>query len=185
MSRFILGITGASGGIYAVRLAMHLKSLGHTVFAIPTHTADKVLDYEKQSHVFSYCEGVWSVDDFFAECASGSSSFAGMAIVPCSMGTLGRIANGLADNLLTRSADVVLKERRPLVVVPREMPYNMIHLENMLQLTRAGAIIIPASPHFYNLPDTMDALLDTVVAKVLTHLGVSHTLSPDWGAPRV
>lgn len=184
MSRFILGITGASGSIYATRLAMHLKKLGHEVWAIPTETARKVLDYEKQSEVFSYCDGISDVNDFFAECASGSSSFAGMAVVPCSMGTLGKMANGIADNLLSRSADVCLKERRSLVIVPREMPYNAIHLENMLRLTHAGAIVIPACPHFYNHPESIECLVDTVVAKILSHLGVSHSLSPDWSSTR-
>ena len=183
MSRIILGITGASGGIYATRLAMHLKKLGHEVWAIPTETARKVLDYEKQTDVFSYCDGIWDVNDFFAECASGSSSFVGMAVVPCSMGTLGKMANGIADNLLSRSADVCLKERRPLVIVPREMPYHAIHLENMLRLTHAGAIVIPACPHFYNHPESIECLVDTVVAKVLSHLGISHSLSPTWGTP--
>ena len=96
-----------------------------------------------------------------------------LAVVPCSMGTLGRIASGTSDNLLVRSADVCLKERRPLVIVPREMPYNLIHLENMERVTRAGAVVIPASPQFYSKPSTMEELVDTVVAKILKHLGAA------------
>lgn len=183
MSRFIIGITGASGGIYAKRLAMHLKNLGHYVVAIPTDTAREVLQYECQMDVFDFCDEVMNVNDFFAECASGSASFAGMAVVPCSMGTLGRIAAGTSDNLLVRSADVCLKERRRLVIVPREMPYNLIHLENMERVTRAGAVVIPASPQFYSKPASIEELVDTVVAKILTHLGVEHQIVPSWEKP--
>ena len=93
-----------------------------------------------------------------------------MAVVPCSMGTLGRIAAGTSDNLLIRAADVCLKERRPLIVVPRETPYNMIHLDNMMRLTRMGGVVIPASPHFYDRPKTIEEAVDTVVAKILMHL---------------
>lgn len=172
MSRFVLGITGASGAIYATRTAMYLKRFGHCVTLIVTHPGKQVLEYEGQSSVFDFCDEVCNVDDFFAPCASGSSDVAGMAVVPCSMGTLGRIAAGTSDNLLVRAADVCLKERRALVIVPREMPYNLIHLENMERVTRAGAIVISASPQFYSKPSTIDALVDTVVVKILKHLGL-------------
>lgn len=99
-----------------------------------------------------------------------------MAVVPCSMGTLGRIAAGTSDNLLVRAADVCLKERRPLVIVPREMPYNLIHIENMKHVTLAGAVVIPASPQFYCKPQSVEELVDTVVAKILKHLGVEQSL---------
>ena len=171
MSRYILGVTGASGAIYAVRTAMHLKRLGHHVTALVTPPGKGVLRYEEQSRLFDYVDVEPDVNDFFAECASGSADYAGMAVVPCSMGTLGRIAAGTSDNLLIRAADVCLKERRPLVVVPREAPYNMIHLDNMMRLTRMGGIVVPASPHFYDRPTTIDELVDTVVAKILMHLG--------------
>ena len=138
MSRFVLGVTGASGGIYATRTAMYLQRFGHEVTLIVTHPGKQVLEYEGQSALFDYCKDVCNVDDFFAECASGSSDIAGMAVVPCSMGTLGRIAAGTSDNLLVRAADVCLKERRPLVIVPREMPYNLIHIENMKRVTLGG-----------------------------------------------
>jgi len=180
VGKFILGITGASGAIYASRLAFHLKRLGHEVWAIPTDSGRKVLEYENQTGMLRICDKVVNNDEFFSPCASGSSPFAGMAVVPCSMGTLGKLANGIADNLLVRAADVCLKERRRLVVVPREMPYDAIHLGNMLRLTHAGAVVVPASPHFYNHPQTIDELADTVVAKILTHLGVAHGLSPEW-----
>jgi len=172
MSRYVLGVTGASGGIYATRTAMYLKRFGHEVTLIVTHPGKQVLEYEGQNALYDYCKDVCNVDDFFAECASGSADYAGMAVVPCSMGTLGRIANGTSDNLLVRAADVCLKERRPLVIVPREMPYNLIHIENMKRVTLAGAVVIPASPQFYSKPASIEDLVDTVVAKILKHLGV-------------
>lgn len=173
MSRFVLGVTGASGAIYATRTAMHLKRLGHGVSLIVTKPGREVVEYEGQVSLFDFADKVFAVDDFFAECASGSADYAGMAVVPCSMGTLGRIAAGTSDNLLVRSADVCLKERRPLVIVPREMPYNLIHLENMERVTRAGAVVIPASPQFYSRSTTVEQLADTVVAKILKHLGAA------------
>ena len=188
MSRYILGVTGASGAIYAMRTAMHLKSLGHDVSLIVTAPGREVVEYEGQKALFDYADSVFNVDDFFAECASGSADYAGMAVVPCSMGTLGRIAAGTSDNLLVRSADVCLKERRPLVIVPREMPYNLIHLENMERVTRAGAVVIPASPQFYSKPTSIEDLVDTIVAKVLKHLGAGSAadwagIVKPWGTP--
>ncbi len=169
--RFILGVTGASGAIYATRTAMHLKRLGHHVTALVTPPGRGVVAYEGQDELFDYVDDAPDVKNFFAECASGSADYAGMAVVPCSMGTIGRIAGGTSDNLLIRAADVCLKERRPLIVVPRETPYNLIHLDNMTRLTRQGGIVIPASPHFYDHPKTIEELVDTVVAKILMHLG--------------
>lgn len=114
--------------------------------------------------------------------ASGSNPADAMAICPCSLGTLGAVAAGLADNLIERAADVMLKERRPLVLVPRETPLSAIHLENMLKLARAGAVILPPSPGFYGHPQSVDELIDFVVARILDQLGVSHALGPRWGA---
>lgn len=173
MSRYILGVTGASGAIYAVRTAIHLKRLGHEVSLVVTAPGCEVVEYEGQGALFDYADKCYDVEDFFAECASGSADYAGMAVVPCSMGTLGRIAAGTSDNLLVRTADVCLKERRPLVIVPREMPYNLIHIGNMERVTRAGAVVIPASPQFYSRPATIEELVDTVVAKILKHLGAA------------
>lgn len=189
MNRYILGVTGASGAIYATRTAMHLKRLGHDVSLIVTAPGREVVEYEGQKALFDYTDTVFNVDDFFAECASGSADYAGMAVVPCSMGTLGRIAAGTSDNLLVRSADVCLKERRPLVIVSREMPYNLIHLENMERVTRAGAVVIPASPQFYSKAATIEDLVDTVVAKVLKHLGAGSAadcagIVKPWGPPK-
>ena len=171
MSRYILGVTGASGAVYATRTAMHLHRLGHELTLVVTAPGREVVEFEGQQALFDYADRTFDVDDFFAECASGSADYAGMAVVPCSMGTLGRIAAGTSDNLLVRTADVCLKERRPLVIVPREMPYNLIHIENMARVTRAGAVVIPASPQFYSKPLSVEDLVDTVVVKILKHLG--------------
>ena len=119
-----------------------------------------------------------------APAASGSNPADAMAICPCTMGTLGAIAGGLADNLIERAADVMLKERRPLVLVPRETPLSAIHLENMLKLARAGAAIVPPAPGFYDRPKSIDDLVDFVVARVLDQLGVPHALGPRWGEGR-
>lgn len=151
---------------------MYLKRFGHSVALVATAPGKSVVEYEGEAALYDLCDEICNVDDFFAPCASGSSDYAGMAVVPCSMGTLGRIASGTSDNLLVRSADVCLKERRPLVIVPREMPYNLIHIENMATLTRAGAVVIPASPQFYSRPGSIEELVDTVVVKVLKHLGL-------------
>jgi 4-hydroxy-3-polyprenylbenzoate decarboxylase len=116
--------------------------------------------------------------------ASGSARSAGMVICPCSMGTLAAIAAGTSRSLVERAADVTLKERRPLVLVPRETPLGVIHLENMLRVSRAGAVVLPASPGFYHRPSRIDELVDFVVARVLDHLGVAHSLSRRWAGER-
>lgn len=182
MSRFIVGLTGASGAVYAARTILHLQRSGHKVSLIATAAGRSVAEYEGQVAAFDLADEVLNIDDFFCYAASGSADFEGMVVIPCSMGTLGKIAGGIADNLLTRAADVCLKERRKLVVVPREMPYNLIHLENMERLTRAGAIVVPASPHFYNKPTSIEDLVDSVVAKALVHLGVKNDIVRQWGA---
>ena len=127
---------------------------------------------------------VYSRDDWMAPMASGSNPGDAMAICPCTMGTLGAVANGLADNLIERAADVMLKERRPLVLVPRETPLSAIHLENMLKLARAGAVILPPAPGFYTHPQTVADLVDFVVARILDQLAVPNTLVPRWGDTR-
>jgi 4-hydroxy-3-polyprenylbenzoate decarboxylase len=126
---------------------------------------------------------VYSREDWLAPMASGSNPGDAMIVCPCTMGTLGAIANGLADNLIERAADVMLKERRPLVVVPRETPLSAIHLENMLKLARAGAVILPPAPGFYTHPRSIADLVDFVVARILDHVGVPNSLAPRWGKP--
>ncbi|MCU0973325.1 MAG: UbiX family flavin prenyltransferase [Burkholderiales bacterium] len=124
---------------------------------------------------------VFGREEWFAPAASGSNPPDAMVICPCTMGTLGAVAAGLADNLIERAADVVLKERRTLILVPRETPFSQIHLENMLKLARCGAVILPANPGFYHRPENVGALVDFIVARVLDHLGIAHDLMPRWG----
>ncbi|MDR2554679.1 MAG: UbiX family flavin prenyltransferase [Fibromonadaceae bacterium] len=163
----LLGITGASGSIYAKRFLSLAKKHGFAVELIITKIGEQVIKHERCESILKDCKKIHRIDDFFAPPATGGSKYLGMAVLPCSMGSLGRIAAGTSDNLLIRAADVCLKESRPLVLVPREMPFSEIHLENMLRLKRAGATIIPASPHFYEHPKTIEELADTVVEKVL------------------
>lgn len=125
---------------------------------------------------------VFGLQDWLAPMASGSNPGDAMALCPCTMGTLGKIAGGISDDLITRAADVMLKEKRPLVLVPRETPFSAIHLENMLKLARAGAVILPANPGFYHHPQGVQDIVDFVVARVLDHLGVAHALVGKWGA---
>jgi 4-hydroxy-3-polyprenylbenzoate decarboxylase len=165
-STIILGITGASGAIYAKRFLQLAKKKNFAVELIVTKMGKEVLKHEACETILQH-KKIHRIDDFFAPPATGSSEYLGMAILPCSMGTLGKIAAGTSNNLLIRAADVCLKENRPLVLVPREMPFNEIHLKNMLRLKKAGAMIIPACPHFYKHPRNIEELVDTVVERVL------------------
>jgi len=188
-----MAITGASGAPYAVRLleallqageAVQLIVSGHGLRLLKTETDTGTVD-ELRARVGA---AAWNAQvtmfddgDRGAAPASGSARNRGMVICPCSMGTISAISQGTSRSLVERAADVALKERRRLVVVPRETPYSAIHLENMLRLTRAGAVIMPASPGFYHRPTTIDELVDFVVARVLDHLDVEHSLGRRWG----
>jgi len=190
----VVAITGASGAPYAVRLVEQLIERRQRVSLIVSDHGVRLLDTEMgiasvdalRRHIGA--EGwdasvrVFDDRDRGAAPASGSSLSAGMVICPCSMGTMSAIAVGASRSLVERAADVALKERRRLILVPRESPYSAIHLENMLTLTRAGAVVMPASPGFYHRPTSIDDLVDFVVARVLDHLGVEHALVPRWGA---
>jgi 4-hydroxy-3-polyprenylbenzoate decarboxylase len=182
MKRIVVGITGASGAPYAKRLLGVLSHADVEVGVCISRTAPEVWALECGGDLRGEI-GPRIYGDFKAPFASGSAGWNAMVIVPCSMGTCGRIAHGISDTLLTRAADVMLKERRPLIVVPRETPLSLIHLENLTTLARAGATILPAMPSFYGKPDGVDALLDTVVARILDHLGIDHTLIKRWGRP--
>jgi 4-hydroxy-3-polyprenylbenzoate decarboxylase len=190
----VVAITGASGAPYAVRLLQQLVERRQRVSLIVSDHGVRLLATEMGiASVEALRERVgaepWDANirvyddrDRGAAPASGSSLSAGMVICPCSMGTISAIAVGASRSLVERAADVALKERRRLIVVPREAPYSAIHLENMLTLTRAGAVVMPASPGFYHRPTSIDDLVDFVVARVLDHLGVDHSLVPRWGA---
>jgi flavin prenyltransferase len=194
-----IGITGASGALYATRTLAALLERGvHVELIVSDYgrrllrdelgeaaTVDRLIPYLTDRYGAGVAAGslvVHNNRDQGATLASGSHGCRGMAIVPCSMKTLAAVAHGLSRNLIERAADVMLKERRPLLLVPRETPLSAIHLENMLKLARAGAVILPPSPGFYGHPQSIADLVDFVVARILDQLGVSHTLGPRWGA---
>jgi len=177
---YILGITGASGSIYALRLLRHLHALKAEVHVVASESGRKVIAFEGCKELFSEADAVFENQNLFAPIASGSYRHAGMVVLPCSMATLGKLAGGIGDNLLTRAADVTLKEKRRLILVPREMPMHSIHLHNQKILADAGAVILPASPSFYHHPKTIEDLVDTVLARVLDHLGLEHAISQRW-----
>ena len=179
----IVAITGCSGVIYGVRLLEACRKLGVETDLIVSQAAEKLLELELGKtikDIRKLATRNYSQDDIAAPLASGSVKTDGMVIAPCSMKTLGAIASGIADNLITRAADVTLKEGRPLVLVPRETPLNLIHLENMVKLKRAGATILPAMPGFYHKPKEILELIDFIVGRILDVLGVEHKLYRRW-----
>lgn len=192
MPPLIVGITGASGAPYAVSLLRALTAAERSVALIISSHGYRLLHTEmgiQTQDALREAVGPGAWDRYIsvyddrdrgAAPASGSSPSAGMAIVPCSMGTLSAIAAGSSRSLIERAADVALKERRKLVLVPRETPLSEIHLRNMLRVTRAGAVVLPAAPGFYHKPTSIDALVDFVVARVLDQLGVPNDLVPRW-----
>src|SRR4030095_5472 len=175
MHKLILGLGGSSGSIYARLLLERLGSLSDQVEElgiVMSRNARVNWKHEiRDIDIESFGYKVYDSDDFNAPFASGSALFGTMIICPCSMGTLGRIAHGFSEDLMTRAADVILKERRKLILVPRETPFSLIHLDNMRKLTEAGAIICPAIPSFYSKADTIDKLCLTVVDRVLDLAG--------------
>jgi 4-hydroxy-3-polyprenylbenzoate decarboxylase len=194
-----LALTGASGMPYALRLLQCLLESGSRVYLLYSQAAqivakqemDLTLPSRPQETQQILCERynaspeqlkVFGRDEWFAPVASGTNPADAMVICPCTMGTLGSIAAGLSDNLIERAADVMLKENRKLIIVPRETPFSVIHLENMLKLARAGAVILPANPGFYHHPQSVDEVVDFIVARILDHLGIEHKLMARWGA---
>ena len=182
MGEIVLVISGASGAIYGVRLA---EILGSEARIVVTESGRLTMAHE--------CEGLTpeqlaektgaileNNDDIAAKSASGSAAIDAVVICPCSGTTLGKLAAGIGDNLATRSAIVAMKERRNLIIAPREAPYATVHLENMAKLSGWGVTVIPASPGFYNIPQTMDDLIDFIVARILDHLGRDNDLTKRW-----
>ena len=181
--RIVVGITGASGSIYGLRLLEVLRKAGHEVHVVVTSSGWQVLDYEcgvSQADMRQRVDVLYDVENIGAAIASGSFQMDAMVVVPCSMKTVGSIAQGISDNLLTRAADVALKEGRPLILVPRETPMHAIHLENLLRLARTGARIMPACPGFYHRPQTLADIVDMMVGKICDMLGVGHQLFDRW-----
>lgn len=188
-----MGVTGASGAIYAQRFLVAASRIWQEIHLMMSRQAVDValteLGVAPNLKAFSTlewlgedCPNIRLLDDsnFFTPPASGSFRHDGMVIIPCSMGTAGRIANGISNDLITRSADVCLKERRRLILVPREMPWNLIHLRNMTALTEAGATILPACPAWYTNPKSLEDLADTVVARVIQNLGQEQKIQKQW-----
>jgi flavin prenyltransferase len=179
--RIVIAITGASGTIYAQRLLDNLDSAAHEVHVVLSSYAQSVIAQELPDGL-QLKPGVplHSTRSMNVPFASGSNPFDAMVVVPCSMGTLGRIAHGLSSDVLLRAADVILKERRKLILVPRETPLNLVHIKNLELLFLAGATIMPANPAFYAGAKTAIDLVDTVVARILDHLGIPNELTPRW-----
>lgn len=192
--KILVAITGASGSIYGLRLLEELLRGGHQVTLVASQSGLEVCRYEtglelgdaealkQQWELPDASLTIRAVTDLWAPEASGSAAPDAMVIAPCSMGTLGRIASGVSGNLIERAADVMLKEHRPLLLLPRETPFSTIHLENLLKLSQCGARIIPAMPGFYHRPASVNELVDFVVGKLLDQLGIEHSLFRRWGA---
>lgn len=179
--RIVVAITGASGSLYAQRLLENLVPTGHEVHLLLSRYAQAVIS-EELGGPLRIPEGVrrHGLSSMNLPFASGSNPCDAMVVIPCSMGTLGRIAHGISDDALLRTADVALKERKKLILVPRETPLSLVHVRNFELLLLAGAVILPANPSFYARPATPVEVIDTVVARVLDHLGIEHTLGSRW-----
>lgn len=181
--RLIVAITGASGSIYCRRLLEVLRGMGVEVHLVVSESAKLVIEHELGNiqELEALADHVHNSRDLNAPLTSGSFNVDGMVVIPASVKTIAAIASGYSDNLIARAADVQLKERRPLILVPRETPLSAIHLENMAKLSRLGVIILPAMPAFYHKPKTISDLVDFVVGKVLDQLGMEHDLYRRWG----
>jgi flavin prenyltransferase len=189
LKKIVVGITGASGIIYSKRLIEELLHNGVYVHVICTENGKKVMKYETSLDIQQWIIDLKNkyahikleeINDLFSGVASGSYKFDAMIILPCSMGTLAEISSGLSRNLLSRAADVALKENRRLIICPRETPLNAIHLENMLKLSKLGVTILPAMPGFYHKPKTLENLVDFVVGKVMDSLSIENKLFEKW-----
>jgi len=181
--QIIVGVSGASGAIYAVRLLKMLRDLNVKTHLVVTRAGEKVIGSEthlSKNEIIALATCYYDVDDLASPISSGSFKTDGMVVVPCSMKILAGIATGYSSNLLLRAADVTLKEKRPLVLVPRETPINVIHLENMYKVAQAGAIVLPAMPGFYHKPKSIDDLVNHIVGKILDVFNLKHELYKRW-----
>ncbi len=179
--RIVVALTGASGMRYAQTLLDNLDPALHEVHIVLSRYAQQVLSQELPDGLrLPPGTATHNLKSMNAPFASGSNAFDAMVVIPCTMGTLGRIAHGLSDDLLLRTADVMLKERKKLILVPRETPLSLVQIRNMELLLLAGAILLPANPSFYSRPQTLQDVIDTVVARVLDHLGIANRLMPRW-----
>lgn len=179
----VIAITGASGVAYGVRLLEVLSELGEDTTLVVTDPAKIILKYElgiEEDQIKKLASEYYRPEDLTASINSGSCRFKSMVIVPSTMKTIAAIANGYANNAVTRTADVTLKEHRKLVLVPRETPLRPVHLENMLKISREGGIILPAMPAFYNKPESIDEMVDFITGKILDVLGIDNDLFKRW-----
>ncbi len=179
----VVAITGASGVVYSVRLLEVLNEMGKDTVLLVTEPAQIILKHEmgiNDSYLKELCNHYYEPDDLTSAINSGSCRFESMIIAPCTMKTISAIATGFAHNAITRTADVALKERRKLILVPRETPLRTVHLENMLKISQDGGIIIPAMPAFYHNPSNIDELVDFLVGKILDILNIDHDLYRRW-----
>ena len=183
--KILIAITGASGALYAQRLLDNLDPRAHEIHVVQSNYAQQVLAEELPGGLrLPSGAKTHNLKSMNAPFASGSNPPDAMVIVPCTMGTLGRIAHGYSEDVLLRAADVVLKEKKKLILVPRETPLSLVHVKNFELLLLAGAIILPANPSFYASPKTIQDVVDTVVARVLDHLGIANKLAPRWSEER-
>lgn len=199
MKRITLALTGASGLAYGIRLLECLLHAGCRVdllvssaarivarqeldLALPADTGELAAFFDACFAGHTGALAAYGKEEWFAPAASGSNPAEAMVVCPCTMGALAAIAHGMADNLIERAADVMLKEKRPLILVPRETPFSLVHLRNMTRLAEAGATLLPANPGFYHRPQSVDQVVDFIVARILDHLGVPHGLMRPWGA---
>ena len=181
--KFVVAITGASGSLYAQRLLNVLSNSSHEIHVVLSTHAREVAQAETNGlELPSSCQ-VHGDASMQVPFVSGSAKFDAMVVIPCSMGMLGRIAHGYSDSTIARAADVFLKEKRRLILVPRETPWNLIQARNVVTLLEAGAQIIPAIPSFYHRPETVLDVIDTVVARILDHLGLDHAQTKRWMEP--
>ena len=183
MIRLIVGMCGASGAVYGVRLLELLRFIGAETHLVLTKNAEITIQREMEvaiEHVRSIATKTYEIDDLAAPIASGSFKTDGMVIIPCSVKTLAGIANGFSENLLLRAADVTIKEKRTLVLCPRETPLSPIHLENMLKLARIGVIILPPVPAFYTRPKNIDDIINQTLGRVLDFFKIHHHLYKEW-----
>lgn len=199
MSAYVVGMAGGSGALYALRLVQFMLDTGLQVKVVVSPAAEKILNVENDIRLGGTLADkqdqlvralglakpevgleLYDHKDLAAPISSGSFPCAGMIVVPCSMGTMGRIAHGISSDLISRAADVSLKERRKLILVPRETPLSEIHLRNMLDVTRAGAVVMPAMPGFYHRPKRISDLVDMIVSRILDHLGIENAIFERW-----
>lgn len=178
--RLVIAVTGASGVIYLQRLLHHLEGKNHELHLVMSHYAKQVIHEELGTLTIPADIQQYNDKSMKAAFASGSSLFDGMIVIPCSMGTVGRIAAGTSDNLILRAADVFLKERRKLILVVRETPWSLIHARNVVTVMEAGAMVLPAMPSFYSHPKNFNELVDTVVHRVLDQFGIHLAEMPRW-----